>query len=84
MTDSAELNQLRHTVSLQGATIGRHEELLLDLLEGLRSLTERHDQAIMEQIRELAHRWSTNTENPQPLRNYFPVSGEFVQPTPAP
>ena len=33
-----------YTVSLQGATIGRHEELLLDLLEGLRSLTERHDQ----------------------------------------
>lgn len=57
MTDPADLDQLHHAVSLQGATIGRHHELLQGLLEGLSSLTESHDhglKAIMEQIRELA------------------------------
>ena len=55
MTDPADLDLLRHAVSLQGATIGRNEELLQGLLEGLSSLTEGHDyglKAIMEQIRE--------------------------------
>jgi hypothetical protein len=44
---------------LDSPSIGSHEELLLDLLEGLCSLAEHHYQgfkAIMEQISELAHR----------------------------
>ena len=44
MTAPADLDQLCHAVSLQGATLRSHEELLLALLEGLRSLTECHDQ----------------------------------------
>ena len=43
MTDPADLDQLRQAVSLQGATIGRHEELLQGRLEGLSSLTEGPD-----------------------------------------
>ena len=71
MTDTADLDQLRHAVSLQGAAIGRHEELLQDLLEGLHSLTEHHGKgfkAIMEQIRELAHRQPTTSESPRQLK----------------
>ena len=87
MTDPVDLDQLCHAVSLQGVSIGRHEELLLDLLDGLRSLTERHNQgfkAIMEQISELAHRQPATSETSQPPSNLSTISGEFVQPTPAP
>ena len=80
MTDPADLNQLHHIVSLQGATIGRHEEVLQDLLEGLHSLTECHDQgfkAIMEQISELAHRQHVMSETSQPPSN-LPTSGGLV------
>lgn len=84
MTDPADLDSIQHAVSLQGATIGRHEELLQDLLEGLNSLTEHHDQGFkgtMELIKELTHRLSAIPENPQ---SPFPFSGELVQPTPVP
>ena len=76
MTDPADLHQLCHTVSLQGATIRRHEELVQGLLEGLRSLTECHDQglkAIMEKIRELAQRLPATSEKSQSPSN-FPLS----------
>jgi hypothetical protein len=54
MTDPADSDQLHNTVSLQGATIGRHEKLLQCLLEGHHTLAECHDQAIntlLEQFR---------------------------------
>ena len=44
MTDPADSDQLHNAVSLQGATIGRHEELLQCLMEGLHTWAERHDQ----------------------------------------
>ena len=86
MTESADLDQLRHTVSLQGANIKREEELLQNLMEGFRSLAEHHDQgfkALTEQFRELARKQHATSETSQPLSN-FPTSGGFVQPTPAP
>ena len=87
MTDPADLDQLLHAVSLQGATIGRPQELLLGLLGGLRSLTERHNhglKVIMEQIRELAQRLPP-TSGKTPIIQYFsPLCGKFVQPIPAP
>ena len=86
MTDPTDLDQLHHIVSLQGATIGRHEELFQELLEGLRSLMECHDQgfkAIMEKIHEVDHRQHATSETSQPPTNLY-TSGGLVQPTPAP
>ena len=73
MTDPADLNLHHHAVSLQGATIGRHEELLQSLLEGFSSLMEHHEhglKAIMEQVRELAQRLSATSEKPQSPSNF--------------
>jgi ABC-type transporter Mla subunit MlaD len=64
MTYPADLDQL----SQQGATIGRHQELLQGLLEGLSSLKERNDhelKAIMEKVMELAQRLSATSEKLQ-------------------
>ena len=57
MTDRADLGQLRNTISSQGASIGRHAELLCGLMEGVQTLAKRHDQALdmlREQFRGLA------------------------------
>ena len=72
MADPADLDQLRNTVSLHGATIGRHEELLQNLMEGLHTLAERHDQgfkSLLEQFRGLSIRKHVTTETSQMLSN---------------
>ena len=46
MTDPADSDQLHTAVSSQGATIGRHKELLRGLMEGFQTLAERHDHAL--------------------------------------
>ena len=46
MTGPADPDQLRNSISSQGASIGRHEELLRGLLEGVQTLAERHDRAL--------------------------------------
>ena len=43
MTDPADSDQLRNAISSQGATTGRHEELLRGLMVGFQTLAERYD-----------------------------------------
>ena len=72
MTAPADSNQLRNTISSQGATIGRHEELLRGLMEGFQTLAELHDRALntfLEQFRGLSVRQSTTTITYQHLSN---------------
>ena len=46
MTDPADSYQLRNAISSQGATVGRHKELLQGLLDGFQTLAECHDCAL--------------------------------------
>ena len=46
MTDPADLDQFRNTISSQGALIGSHKELLRGLMEGFQDMAERHDLAL--------------------------------------
>ena len=85
MTDPADSAQLHNTVSLQGATIGKHEELLQNRIEGLHNLEECHDhmfnslleQATMETSRALSD-LATSNASPQPT----PASRELRLPPP--
>ena len=54
MTDPADLDQLRYAISSQGATTGRHEELLRGIMEGFQATADRHDQAL-DMLREHVH-----------------------------
>jgi hypothetical protein len=82
MTDPADLDQLHNAISSQGATIGRHEELFPDLMEGIHTLVERHDGALnilLEQFRGLAGRQPTTTVTLQPIRKNYDV-GDYEFP----
>jgi hypothetical protein len=84
MTDPADSDKLHNTVSLQGATIGRHEELLHNLVEGLHILAERHDHAfhaLLEQFCGLSTRQQATTVTFQTPSNPS-TSGASLQPTP--
>lgn len=62
MTDPAEPDSLRNAVALQGAAIGRHEDILQRVMEGLQSLSDHHDrtyQSLMEQFRGMSMGQST-------------------------
>ena len=66
MTDPADSDQLCNTVSSQGATIGRHEEILHYLMEGFHTLVEHHAiSAMLEQFRWLSIRQQATTETSQ-------------------
>ena len=83
MTDPADSDQLRNAVCLQGATIGRHEELLQNLMEGFHILEEQHDQgfnSLLEQFCRLSVKQQGTTENSQKLGNPT-TSGAFPQTT---
>jgi hypothetical protein len=85
MTNPADSDQLHNTVSLHGATIGRHVELLQNLMEGLHTLAERHDQgfkSLLKQFHGLSIRQHATTETSRTLSNH-PTSRDFVQPTSA-
>jgi hypothetical protein len=91
MTGPADLDQLPNAVSSQGATIGRHENLLHGLMEGFQAVVERHDlalDALREQFCGLPTRQPTMTVTSQPLYNsagsstVTPVSREPHLPPP--
>uniref|UniRef100_A0AAZ3SS91 DUF4939 domain-containing protein n=1 Tax=Oncorhynchus tshawytscha TaxID=74940 RepID=A0AAZ3SS91_ONCTS len=72
MTNPADPGQLRNTVSIQEATIGRRKELLRGLVEGVQVLAEHHDRALdslLEKFRGLSGRQPTMVVTPQPLSN---------------
>ena len=46
MTAPADPGQLSNAISSQGASSGRHEEVLLGLMEEVQTLAERHDRAL--------------------------------------
>ncbi|XP_071210165.1 uncharacterized protein [Salvelinus alpinus] len=72
MTEPADSDQLCNTVSSQGATIGRHKELLHNLMEGFHTLAEYHDDAVsalLELLRGLSIRQPATTETSQTLSN---------------
>jgi hypothetical protein len=73
MTDTANSDELRYTVSLHGATIGRNEELLQNLLEGLHILAECHDEdfnSLLEQLSGLSIRQHATTADLPDTHHY--------------
>lgn len=85
MTDPADSDQLHNTVSMHGATIGRQEELLQNLIEGNNTLVGSHDQGfktLLEQFYGLSIKQHATTETSRTHSNP-PPSGDFVQPTSA-
>jgi hypothetical protein len=79
MTDPADLDQLCNTISSQGALIGRHQVLLLGLVEGFHDVAERHYlafDAMRDQFRGLPTWQPTTMVTSQPLSN--PVGGSVV------
>ena len=76
MTDPADSDQLRNTVSSLGATIGKHEELLQVLIEGFQTLAECQDRAfntLLEQFLGLSVRQPTTNVTLQTV-NYAATS----------
>ena len=72
MTDPADLDQLCNAISSQGALIGRHEELLCGLMEGVQDVAESHNlalNALREQFHGMPTRQPTTTVTSQPLSN---------------
>ena len=85
MIDPADSDRLRNAVSLQGATIEKHEELLQSLMEGLHTLSGRHDQGfkmLLEQFRGPSIRQHSTTEASRTLSN-SPASDHFVPTLPS-
>ena len=81
MTDPADLDQLRNTISSQGATIGSYEEILRGLMEGFQDVAERPDltlDTLWEQFCGLPTRQATMTVTSQPLCN--PAGSSAVTP----
>ena len=78
MTDPADLNQLCNAVSSQGATIGRHKELLPDLGGTPGPCLQHIADAILQLVCEAARQY----RNPQ-IVNYPATSCVYPQFTPA-
>lgn len=77
MTNTADSGQLRNAVCSQGATIGRHKELLYGLMEGFQTFAERQDHAfntLLEQFRGLSVRQPATTVTPQTVN--FPATSD--------
>jgi hypothetical protein len=71
-TDPADLDQLRNTISSQGAVFSRHEELLRCLMEGFKDVAECQDLALFalqEQFHGFHTRQPTMMVTSQPLSN---------------
>ena len=72
MTDPADLDQLCNAISSQGALIGRHQELLLGLVEGFHDVAKRHYlafDAMLHQLCGLPTWQPTTMVTSQPLSN---------------
>ena len=70
MTDPADPGQLHNAISTQGATIGKHKELLRGLVEGVQTLAKCHERALdslLEQFHRFYGRPPTMVVTPQLL-----------------